>query len=36
MGTYSTQDFIDLFGGLPERGEAYPDPDALRAAQEEE
>jgi hypothetical protein len=26
MGTYEPQDFIDTFGGLPERGEAAIDP----------
>ncbi len=26
MGTYSTQDFMDTFGGLPDRGEAAVDP----------
>lgn len=31
MGTYSTQEFIDTFGGLPEPGETYPDDlDAVR------
>lgn len=31
MGTYSWQEHVDLFGGLPEPGETYPDdPDALR------
>lgn len=32
MGNYSTQDFIDTFGGLPERGDrnwAGPDPGEL-------
>lgn len=31
MGMYSTQEFMDLFGGMPEPGEAYdPDPDRRR------
>lgn len=30
MGSYSVQDHIDLFGGLPDRGEAIPDLDAIR------
>lgn len=30
MGTYSTAEFMEVFGGLPEPGETYPaDPDAL-------
>lgn len=30
MGTYSVQEHMDLFGGLPERGEAYVDLDMAR------
>lgn len=30
MGTYSTREFMDLFGGMPDRDEAFPaDPDLL-------
>lgn len=32
MGTYTASDFMALFGGLPERGEAAVDPDDLRDA----
>lgn len=36
MGTYSTSEYMDIFGGLPEPGETYPDdPDAVRDAVEE-
>lgn len=36
MGTYTTSEFMDAFGGLPEPGEAIPDdPDALRDQAEE-
>jgi hypothetical protein len=30
VGTYSTQEFMDTFGGLPEPGEAYVDLDLVR------
>lgn len=37
MGTYSYDEFVDLFGGPPEPGETYPsDPDALIDAMREE
>lgn len=37
MGNYSSEEFLETFGGLPEPGEAYPsDPDALRDRLEEE
>lgn len=37
MGTYSTQEYLDMFGGLPEPGETYPDdPDAVCDELEEE
>ena len=36
MGTYTTQEYLDMFGGLPERGETYPDdPDILRDMEEQ-
>lgn len=36
MGTYSTQEYLDTFGGMPEPGETYQDdPDAARDAMEE-
>lgn len=37
MGTYSAAEYLEMFGGLPEPGEAYcSDPDALRDRLEEE
>lgn len=33
MGNYSAEDYIELFGGLPERGECIPDLDAIRDQQ---
>lgn len=36
MGTYTAQEHIDLFGGLPEPGEAIPDFDAIRDEQKYE
>jgi hypothetical protein len=28
MGTYSSEEFLETFGGLPDRGECFPaDPD---------
>lgn len=33
MGTYSSDEYLDTFGGLPEPGETYPaDPDTVRDA----
>lgn len=29
MGTYTAEEFLDLFGGLPERDEIVPDLDAI-------
>lgn len=30
MGTYSAEEFLETFGGLPEPGECIPDFDAIR------
>lgn len=30
MGTYTAGEFLETFGGLPERGECIPDFDAIR------
>lgn len=36
MGTYSTWEFYETFGGWPEPGETFPDdPDAARDARED-
>lgn len=32
MGTYTVGEYLELFGGLPEPGEAVVDPDELRDA----
>lgn len=38
MGSYTTQEFLDTFGGLPEPGDPQwlgPDPDDIRDALDE-
>lgn len=36
MGTYDAGEWLEMYGGLPEPGEAYPaDPDLVRERAEE-
>ena len=35
MGSYTAQEYLDMYGALPEPGEAIPDLDAIRDQEKE-